>query len=122
MIMIASLTGWAVGGASASPENTSANPKPSSVLPTISGNAGVAGALILYTGTPTKGSTIADENGDYSFEVDLGWVGTVTPSLSGYSFFPAFRTYINVQYDRSDQDYIASSDTFVTTCLPLVVR
>lgn len=122
MVMIFSQPGWRANRASASSAIYPAYSKPYGVLPTISGNAGVAGALISYTGMSTRGSAIADENGDYSFDVDLGWFGTVIPSLSGYTFFPVSRIYVNVQYDRSDQDYIATSGTFMTTFLPLIIR
>jgi hypothetical protein len=51
----------------------------------ISGNAGVADATITYTG----GSTTADGSGYYSFAVPSGWIGTITPSKTGYTFSPA---------------------------------
>jgi peptidyl-Lys metalloendopeptidase len=72
---------------------------------TISGNAGVAGATLAYTG----GSTTADGSGSYSFAVLSGWSGTVTPSLSGYTFAPPNRTYTNVVSDQTAQDYIATA-------------
>jgi hypothetical protein len=46
---------------------------------TISGNAGVAGATMTYTG----GMTTANSSGDYSFAVAYNWSGTVEPSLDG---------------------------------------
>src|SRR5258706_1303603 len=55
--------------------------------PTISGNAGVAGATMNYTG----GSTLTDGGGNYSFDVLPGWAGTVTPSKAGYIFSPVNR-------------------------------
>jgi len=75
---------------------------------TISGNAGVAGATITYTG----GSTTADGSGLYSFTVTSGWSGTVTPSKTGYTFTPPDRTYSNVVADQTAQDYTATADTF----------
>jgi len=69
----------------------------------ISGNAGVAGATLNYTG----GSTTADGSGNYSFDVKSGWSGTVTPSKSGYRFSPVSKTYSNVVADQTGQNYTA---------------
>ena len=77
---------------------------------TISGNAGVAGATINYTG----GSTITDGSGNYSFEVPSGWSGTVTPSKSGYVFSPANKTYSNVVADHAGENYTAITALIVT--------
>jgi len=52
----------------------------------ISGNAGVAGALISYTGT-SSGSVVADGSGNYTFSVAAGTY-TITPSLATYTFSP----------------------------------
>lgn len=79
---------------------------PTAVPFTISGNVGIAGAIITYTG----GSTTTNSTGFYSFTVDYGWVGTVTPSLTGYSFSPPNRTYVNVMYNRVAQDFTAELD------------
>jgi hypothetical protein len=70
---------------------------------TISGNAGINGAVLSYTG----GSTTANASGNYSFSVPGGWSGEVTPSLSGYFFSPASREYTFVADDQADQDYEA---------------
>ena len=72
---------------------------------TISGNAGIAGATLTYTG----GSTTADGGGFYFFAVPSGWSGTVTPSLAGYTFTPANRTYSNVNSNQASQDYTANA-------------
>jgi len=73
---------------------------------TISGNAGVSGATITYTG----GSTTSDASGNYSIFVSSGWSGTVTPSKSGYSFSPPNRSYSNVMADQTGQNYTATPD------------
>lgn len=62
---------------------------------TISGNAGVAGATVNYSGT-TSGSVPADGDGLYSITVDYGWSGTITPSLLGYVFDPPSKDFTNV--------------------------
>ena len=71
----------------------------------ISGNAGVSGATLNYTG----GSTTADGSGNYSFDVKSGWSGTVTPSKSGYRFSPVSKTYSNVVADQPGQNYTATA-------------
>lgn len=55
-------------------------------LYTISGNAGIAGATVYYSGT-MSGSVTADGSGNYSISVMNGSY-TVTPSKAGYSFSP----------------------------------
>jgi hypothetical protein len=57
---------------------------------TISGNAGVASALISWTGT-ASGSTTADGTGAYTIPGLTNGSYTVTPSLSGYTFSPTSR-------------------------------
>jgi hypothetical protein len=70
----------------------------------ISGNAGVAGATLTFTG----GSITADGTGAYAFTVLPGWTGTVTPSKTGYTFTPASITISTpVTADLPNQDFIA---------------
>ena len=40
--------------------------------------------------------------------MNYGWSGTVTPSLNGYIFSPANRTYSSVSADQISQDYAAT--------------
>ena len=84
-------------------------------MSSISGNAGIAGATINYTG----GSTSANGSGNYSFNVPAGWSGTVTPSLRCYTFSPASRSYNNLTTDQTAQNYAA---TVSSTCAALTVR
>jgi len=77
---------------------------------TISGNAGVAGATLNYTG----GSTSADGSGNYSIHVPSGWSGTVTPSKSGFVFSPASISYSNIVADQTGQNYTAIPALIVT--------
>ena len=79
-----------------------------STVNTISGNAGVGGATITYTG----GSTTANGTGDYSFTVSPGWSGTVTPSKTGFSFVPGNRAYTNVVASQTAQNYTARPVVF----------
>ncbi|MCX6582099.1 MAG: fibronectin type III domain-containing protein [Candidatus Aminicenantes bacterium] len=90
---------------------TSQNYTATAVTYTISGNAGVAGATLSYTdGTPKTAA--ADGSGNYSFTVSYNWSGTVTPSLTGYTFTPANRTYTNVLSNQASQDYTATIITY----------
>jgi hypothetical protein len=54
----------------------------------ISGNAGVAGATVSYSGT-ASGSVTADGSGNYSISNLNAGPYTITPVLNGYSFSPA---------------------------------
>ena len=55
------------------------------------------------TGNPTT-----DALGVYDVTVAAGWSGTVTPTLSGYSFTPVSRTYTGLTTDQTGQDYAAA--------------
>jgi len=74
---------------------------------TISGNAGIAGAILSYTDSTAKADT-ADGEGDYSFTVLSNWSGTVTPSKTAYEFTPASRTYNEISTNQTEQDYTAA--------------
>ncbi|MFA5973301.1 MAG: LamG domain-containing protein, partial [Lentimicrobiaceae bacterium] len=76
--------------------------------PTISGNAGVAGAVLAYTdGTPK--TVTADATGNYSFKVPIDWSGTITPSATGYTFNPANISLSNVVANQTAQNFSANS-------------
>ena len=82
-----------------------------SYLPTftITGNAGIGGATISYTG----GSTTSDGSGNYSITVPYGWSGKVSLTKTGYAFVPASRTYTNVTANQTSQNYtIIGTSTF----------
>jgi hypothetical protein len=64
---------WAGGNANSMP------------FATVSGNAGVAGATVSYTGAGT-GSVTADGSGNYSLIGLLNGSYTITPSKTGYTF------------------------------------
>ncbi|MBL0268192.1 MAG: M6 family metalloprotease domain-containing protein [Chitinophagaceae bacterium] len=78
---------------------------PSSVI-SISGNAGVAGAVLSYIDGAPKTAT-SNSSGFYTFVVPSGWSGTVTPSKAGMSFTPSSRSYTNVLENQTAQDYAA---------------
>ncbi|UCB47206.1 MAG: C39 family peptidase [Spirochaetota bacterium] len=66
-----------------------------------SDGAGISG--VLMSGLP--GSPTTSSSGYYSDLVPYGWTGTVAPVQSGYTFSPAFMSYIDVTSHFSDQDY-----------------
>ena len=80
-------------------------------LAIISGSAGIAGATLSYTDGTAKTAT-ADASGNYSFAVSNNWSGTVTPSLTGYTFSPANKAYSNVIANQTTQDYTATLNTY----------
>ena len=52
----------------------------------------LAGVTITYqadTSSYQSGTTVTDNNGNYSFAVTAGWSGLITPSLTGYTFTPS---------------------------------
>ncbi len=74
---------------------------------TISGNAGVGGAVLSYM-DGTARSVASDASGGYAFSVPHGWSGTVTPSKGYYTFSPPSRTYGSLTSAQSAQDYTAT--------------
>jgi hypothetical protein len=58
-----------------------------SITFSISGNAGVAGATVSYSGT-SSGSVTADGSGNYTISGLAPGTYTITPSLAGYTFVP----------------------------------
>ncbi len=89
----------------------------SAFSPTISGNAGIGGALLSYDNGGPKTVT-ADVNGDYSFKIPNGWSGTVTPSKPGYTFSPVSTAYNTVIADTSGQDYVATPGAVLKLQVP----
>jgi predicted outer membrane repeat protein len=75
---------------------------------TISGNAGIANAVLSYTDNTSKTST-ANGSGDYAFTVNSYWSGAVTPSLTGYKFTPNHKDYTNVWSNQTGQSYTYSN-------------
>ncbi len=77
----------------------------------VSGTATLnGGALSGVTMTATNGVTCSttDTSGNYACTVPQGWSGTVTPSLSGYTFTPTSLSYSNVTTNQTAQNYAAA--------------
>ncbi|MFT3892414.1 MAG: hypothetical protein QM730_12330 [Anaerolineales bacterium] len=83
------------------------------ITSTISGNAGVGGTTIGYTDGTAK-TTIADQNGDYTFTVSYSWSGTVIPSKPGYLFTPYSKTYSSVVADQLAQNYTTATGIIIS--------
>ncbi|SHN57818.1 DUF4073 domain-containing protein [Desulfitobacterium chlororespirans] len=78
----------------------------SSDMMTISGNAGIGGAVLSYNDGTAKTVT-ADSSGIYLLDVPSGWSGTVAPSKSGYTFTPASYTYGSINANQTSQNFTA---------------
>ncbi len=76
----------------------------------ISGSVGIAGAgaTLTYADGTNTNTTTADSSGNYSLYVPSGWIGSVTPSLTGYTFSPVNKDYLNVTSNQT-QDYTATA-------------
>jgi hypothetical protein len=79
---------------------------------TLSGSA-LSGVNFAATGGVS--CTSSDATGGYACTVPQGWSGTVTPSLSGYTFTPPSRSYSSVAANQTAQNYTAATSTGTTT-------
>ena len=77
--------------------------------PIISGYALTASggplSRVTLTFSNNGGTATTNPSGFYSQAVPYGWSGTVTPSMSGYTFNPLSRSYSNVTSNQSNQNY-----------------
>ncbi len=99
-----------LGGTSVSaPVNISvtANTTTYQVSGTVTAGAAALGGVSFAAGPGTTCSS-SNASGKYSCTVPAGWTGTVSPSLSGYSFAPSGRSYSNVTSNQAMQDYATS--------------
>jgi hypothetical protein len=80
----------------------------------ISGNAGQSGVTLTWIDTTEK-TTVSDLLGNYSISVPYGWSGNVTPTKDGYTFSPPSRPYSNITVDQTNQDYVATLNTYTIT-------
>jgi len=77
---------------------------------------GTALPAVVMNGLP--GNPATNASGQYTGTVISGWTGTVTPTLAGYTFTPASRSYNNIATNQTGQDYSASviiPDTLTVT-------
>lgn len=71
---------------------------------TLSGDVGIAGVALSFTDGSLQ-TVYSGSDGHYSLGVSANWSGTVTPSKTGYTFYPASRTYTTQAIDLTGQDY-----------------
>jgi hypothetical protein len=81
------------------------------VLYSVSGNAGVAGATVSYTGT-SSGSVTADGSGNYSIPGLSNGSYTITPSLLGYTFAPSNSSQTVSSANITGVNFTASSGVY----------
>ena len=83
----------------------------------VSGTVTLSGAAlsgVSFAATGGVGCTNSDATGSYACTVPQGWTGTVTPSLSGYTFTPVWRSYSSVAANQTAQNYAAATNTSTT--------
>jgi hypothetical protein len=81
---------------------------------------GLSGVSLAATGGVS--CTSSNGSGAYGCTVPQNWSGTVTPTLSGYSFTPPLRNYTDVVANQTAQDYTATVNTgtvWVEDAVPL---
>jgi hypothetical protein len=88
-------------------------------LITISGNAGIGGAVLNYTdGGPQ--TVTADGNGDFTFTVPYAWTGTLTPVKQNYAFSPVSLDFSNLTQDQPGQNFTATVRVLIF--IPIITR
>lgn len=83
-----------------------------SALVSVSGTVTAAGSPlpgVAFAASNGGTCTSSNASGQYSCTVPLGWTGSVTPTLSGYSFTPAARSYSALQLNQTAQDFAATA-------------
>ncbi len=83
---------------------------------TISGTVTRGGSPlpgVTLNGLP--GSPVTNSSGVYTAFVTYGWSGSATPTLTGYTFTLANRTYTNVSGNQSGQDFAATLNSYTIT-------
>lgn len=86
----------------------------------ISGNAGVAGALVSYTGT-ASGNVTADGSGNYTIPGLANGSYTITPTKAGYTFSPSNRSETVSSSNITGVDFTATPVSGGTTSLLLII-
>ena len=112
-----SLSGYTFAPVSRSYSNVTSNQTAQNYTAVV--NLQVSGTVTLNSSplpgvvvTATNGVTCSATNasGQYSCTAPTGWSGSVTPSLQGYSFTPASRSYTSISSSQTAQNFTAASD------------
>jgi hypothetical protein len=75
-------------------------------ITTVVGAAPLAGVTVTFSNG--GGTTTTNASGAYTATLPYGWTGTVTPTLAGYLFTPAVRSYTNVIVNAFAQNFTAA--------------
>ncbi len=81
------------------------------VTNTTGGNAPVAGVTLTFTGGATA---TTDAAGAYSLTLPAPWTGSMTPTLAGFVFTPASRSYTAVTVDQANQNFGTHPVVFIS--------
>ena len=86
---------------------------PSATTPsfTVVGTVTAGGSAlngVTFNGGAGTSCTPSNAAGQYSCTVPQGYTGSITPTLSGYTFTPSARSYSNVTANQSAQNYTGS--------------
>src|SRR5262249_56527817 len=79
---------------------------------TISGTVTTGGSAlggVNFTADAGASCSPSNPSGQYGCTVPQGYTGTVTPSLTGYTFTPPSRSYSNVTADSAAPNYAAAA-------------
>jgi hypothetical protein len=81
---------------------------------TLVGGSPLSGVTVALTGTTSTGksasaSTTTKPDGSYSFLVPIGGTYAVTPSLSGYTFSPGSKDFVDLSANQSGVDFSSST-------------
>lgn len=79
-----------------------------SVRNTISGNTGVAGVSLNYNDGGLL-NVVSGVTGAYSLDVPYGWTGTITPTLTGYTFAPVNVSFTNIIKDTTGLNFVPAA-------------
>ncbi|MFC1567163.1 carboxypeptidase regulatory-like domain-containing protein, partial [bacterium] len=74
-------------------------------------NSAIFGSTVTLSGTASS-TCLTDINGYYEFTGLVKGDYTTTPSLEHYSFSPVNKTYVQLKSDQTDQNFIASLETY----------
>src|SRR5262249_57139292 len=64
---------------------------------------------VNFTADAGASCSPSNPSGQYGCTMPQGYTGTVTPSLTGYTFTPPSRSYSNVTADSAGQGYAAAA-------------
>src|SRR4051794_41038821 len=85
----------------------------------------ISGRIATSSGQPVPGVSVgrtsgtpavSDASGRYILGVPSNFSGTITPTLSGYTFSPSSYSYSSISADQANQDFTATA----TASMPIL--